>query len=106
MSGSSGGGYGGGGGSETSCARLTFAAMLSSPKQQVVQMLSVGDALDVVLVAGATATVQVHFRGQVAGGLQHSLVLRLRDCLEQGVAFKAEVLTINNGQVNVRVSAV
>jgi hypothetical protein len=107
MSGS--GGSGGGGGFEpptSDCAKLAFDTQLSSPKAAVVSTLKVADLLDVTtqVMGGATVVVALH-GGQVAGGLASPLVQRLRECIESGTAFTARVLSINSGQVRVRIEA-
>jgi hypothetical protein len=109
MSGSGGGG-GGGGGFEPpagDCATLAFDTQLSSPKATVVSTLKVKDVLDVTtqVVGGVTVVVALH-GGQIAGGLASPLVQRLRECIENGTAFRARILSIASGQVRVHVEAV
>ena len=108
MSGSGGGGGGGGGGSEPSaCETLRFDAQLVSTQPGVVATLKVGDVLDVALsVLKGQSIVQVLKSGQVAGGLTGLDANRLRVCIEEGHDFIATVLTVNGGQVRVRIEHV
>lgn len=105
MSGSGGGG--GGGGYDplpSECETLKFDTQLVSTQPGVVATLKVGEALDV-----ATATlkgqtiVQVLKNGQVVGGLTGLDANRLRQCIEDGHNYKATVLSVNGGQVRVRI---
>jgi len=103
----SGGGGGGGGGesSSTPCETLRFDAQLTSPQPAVVQSLKNGEvlAVDVANMKGQLV-VQVRKKsGQIAGGLTGPDASRLRQCIEQGHMYKATVLTINGGQVRVRI---
>jgi hypothetical protein len=108
MSGSSGGG---GGGSwdppPTRCELLVIDTQLSSPKAAVIASISVGDILDVALRPhdGGVLVVVLH-NEEVAGGLASPNLPRLRECIEGGTQYAAEVNAINGAQVKVRVSAV
>lgn len=109
MSGSGGGG--GGGRSyddvEIPCSKLKFDAQVSSPQPAVVSTLSPGDVLDVRVTTGVgTQSVQVFKGTQLVGGLVGNLVPRLRECLLANNNFKATVLSVNSGQVKVRVEPV
>ena len=109
MSGSGGGGGGGGGGDTDPppCETLRFDAQLVSTQPGVVATLKPGDVLDVALsVLKGQTIVQVLKNGQVAGGLTGPDANRLRGCIEDGHDFKANVLTVNGGQVRVRVEHV
>jgi hypothetical protein len=106
MSGSGGGGGGGFDSQSDDCESLVIETQLSSPKAAVVAKLSKGDMLDVTTktMNGSTVVVCL-FKGQVAGGLASPRVQRLRECIENGTTFRAEVLSIDAGQVRVRVKA-
>lgn len=109
MSGSGGGGGGGGGGEAPppACDTLVFVAQLVSTVPAVVAALKMGDVLDVVLaIMKGQTIVQVLQNGQVAGGLTGLDANRLRNCMDDGHQYKATVLTINGGQVRVRVEHV
>lgn len=107
MSGSGGGGGGGGDPQPPSCDSLGFDAQLTSPQSAVVATLTVGEVLDVVLssLKGQTI-VHVLKAGQIAGGLTGLDASHLRRCMEQGHTYRATVLSINGGQVRVRVEHV
>lgn len=106
----SGSGGGGGGGSETPvtpCDELVLDTQLSSPKDDVVEKIKVGDTLEVSIQTKAgTTVVVVLYKGKVAGGLASPWVGRLRECLNQGTVYRAKVTSKSGGQVRVRVEAV
>lgn len=109
MSGSGGIGSGGwgGGSSATPCESLAFETQLSSPKANVIQRLTLGDVLEIELkTVDETITIVISFNGEVAGGLSSPDVQRLRECILSGHEYVATVLSINQGQVKVRVKAV
>lgn len=104
MSGSGGFGGGGGGGSSTPCESLAFETQLSSPKASVIQRLTIGDILKIELKKlDDTFTIVVSWHAEVAGGLTSPDVQRLRECILSGHEYAATVLSINQGQVKVRV---
>lgn len=105
MSGSSGSGGGGSGGNpDTPCAEVAFETQLSSPKADVIQGILPGNVLNVDLRQQGTAyTIIVLREGQVAGGLTAPDVQRLRECILAGVKYGATVVSVNEGQVKVRV---
>lgn len=106
MSGS--GGSGGGYEAPTdNCELLVIDTQLSSPKEDVVDLIQVGDVLDLAnQVMGATAVVVVLFKGQMAGGLASPKVQWLRECIANGTQYSATVTDKNDGQVRVRVKAI
>lgn len=106
----SGGGGGGGGGDDSypsPCDSIRFDAQLTSPQAAVVSSLKAGDILDVALssLKGQTI-VQVLKGGQIAGGLTGPDASRLRRCLDEGHNYSATVLSVNGGQVRVRVVSI
>lgn len=104
----SGSGGGGGGFSVPAgtCETLVIDTLLSSPKDDVIAEIDVGDLLAVTtLIDGGTTTVVVLHEGQVAGGLAAPLLQRLRECLEGGTQYVARVTAIRDGMVRVRVFA-
>lgn len=101
---------GGGGGSggqtpvATPCEELKLEAQLTSPQPAVVAALQVHEVLVVDLVSmNGRYVIQVLKDGQAAGGLPQSEAAALRDCIRQGHKFKATVLSLNGGQVQVHV---
>lgn len=107
MSGSGGGGTGGGFEPPSNCADLAFTTQLSSPKPLVVGRLKVNEVLEVATqVTNGTTVVVVLHKGDVAGGLASPNLQRLRECIEGGTHFRARVVSLDSGQVRVRVEAV
>jgi hypothetical protein len=106
MSGSSGGG-GGFDNPQENCADLVIDTQLSSPKDDVVNHVEVGMALDMAIqTKGTTTVVVVLYKGRVAGGIASPLVQRLRECINAGTKYRATVIAKTDGQVRVRVTAV
>lgn len=107
MSGSGNSGYSGGNEDfQDNCENLAITTQLSSPKDEVIQLISEGDILDVSLLKSEQTTVVVAlFNGQVAGGIASPQIHRLRSCIEQGTEYVAKVLSISGGQVKVLISA-
>ncbi|URD45479.1 hypothetical protein M6G63_26045 (plasmid) [Pseudomonas sp. BYT-5] len=86
------------------CDQLNFTAQLASPKEEVVEQLEEGCVLDIVTgEQNGQAVVHALWQGQVAGGIAAQQLQRLRQCLAEGTIYAARVLSINNGQVRVRV---
>jgi hypothetical protein len=108
MSGSSGGGGGGGvPDTQPSCNDLKFTILVSSPQPAAVAALKVGDVLDIdVAQRGAQVVVRVLQNGTLVGGLAGPDATRLRNCIEDGHDYQAEVLSITGGQVRVEVTHV
>lgn len=105
MSGGGGGGGGYGSASDAvSCELLRFEAQLTSPKPAIVATVVVHEVLDIdVSVSGGVSVVQVLKGGLVVGGLTGPDASRLRTCIQEGHGYGAKVLSINGGQVRVRV---
>lgn len=84
------------------CERITLNAQLTSPQPAVVTSLRVNDVLvvDIVGMQGRNV-IQVLKDGQPAGGLSPAEAAKLRDCILRGHKFKATVLEIRQGQVQV-----
>jgi hypothetical protein len=108
MSGSGGGGYGGGFVSTApSCENLVINTQISSPKMQVIQGITVGTVLEVVIeLASTVSVVVVKHKGHIAGGVASPNVQRLRECIQQGTVYQAQVIAVNGPQVNIRIAAV
>lgn len=104
MSGSGGSGYGGGFEPVDTCDSLFIETQLSSPKDDVIDAINIGDVLDVTIQqAGATTIVVVLHQGQLAGGIAAPQVQRLRECISQGTMYDATVISKSGGQVRVRI---
>ncbi|WP_447879665.1 hypothetical protein [Serratia fonticola] len=109
MSGSSGGSFGGQFGQEAfevTCEKLTINTQLSSPNPTVVSQLSVGCILDIVqLHQNGLSLTEARYIGNTVGGIASPQIQRMRECMNQGTLYVAQVMSINSGQVMVRVYA-
>ncbi|MBX9705862.1 MAG: hypothetical protein K5Q00_06360 [Gammaproteobacteria bacterium] len=106
MSGSGGSGYSGGGQEyQINCENLVIDTQLSSPKEDVILKINVGDILEVGLQkSNQTSIVVVLFQNEIAGGVASPQLSQLRSCLEAGTTYIAKVQSINGGQVKVTIS--
>ncbi|AVX36246.1 hypothetical protein [Yersinia massiliensis] len=110
MSGSGGGSFGGQFGQDTfelTCEKLTITTQLSSPNPAVVPFLKVGDILVIQQrnQNGLSLTEAIFGTNQVAGGIASPQIRRMRECIELGTTYVARVISINGGQVMVKVYA-
>lgn len=107
MSGSdapAGPGAGGGGGGVDACASLRLIRNIEAPVPGVADQLAPGDTLEILLREGPPdLVVAVDNQGRDAGGI--SPTIQLINCLRQGVAYRAGVLTVHGGAVQVEVRA-
>lgn len=107
MSGSGGNGYSGGFEPATNCDTLYIETQLSSPKDDVIADINVGEQLEVALQQlEATTVVVVKHHGKIAGGVAAPQVNRLRECIAQGTEYEAIVIGKNDGQVRIRIQPV
>lgn len=102
----SGGDFTGGGGFTeiNSCDKLVINTQISSPKEDVIAGLSVGSLLDVGLQEAATTIVVLMHEGKIAGGVTAATTNQLIKCLRDNNNYVAQVKSINDGQVKVRIS--
>lgn len=109
MSGSgSGAGFGGGvADDDISCEALVIATHLISPKENVIAQIAVNTLLEVGVqeTTDSKIHVVVSYKGQVAGNIVSTQVQRLRECIQGGTKYVAKVVSINEGDVRVRISA-
>lgn len=100
-----GGGLGGGGDGLPDRCDIAQTAALNSPQPSVVQTLSVGDVL-VVVLGGTQARPILEVRtpaGVVAGSLTHRGHVDIIDCIDAGNVYEAVVVQRSGGIVTVRV---
>lgn len=97
----------GGNGSGPNCAGLEFTTTLASPDPEGVEALAPGDVLDVRLLEqdGVTIIAVVDADEAPLGSIVSDRAAQLRECLQRGFAYGAEVASVDGGAVRVRVSA-
>lgn len=103
MSGSDGPSVGVGGGGGSDCARTRLTRVLAGPDPTVVGTLSIGSVLAVQLDPGPPEAVIVVASGKFAGTV--TAATELRECLRQGIPFKATVTDISGGAVSLLIVA-
>lgn len=107
---------GGGSGAETwspegavgDCHALVFEAVITSPQMDVVTSLVLQELLDVVLESSEDVRMIALRReggGQLVGTLTSGRLMDLLRCLQEGVEFVSEVLSIEGSVVRVNVHA-
>jgi hypothetical protein len=107
MSGSSSNSFGGGFESgDVDCDNLVLNTQIASPQPAVISKLQVNDILQVELdTVGATTAIVLRHQTVVAGAIASPDMQRLRQCLEGGTHYQAEVTAISGAQVSIRISA-
>ncbi|WP_027906848.1 hypothetical protein [Pseudomonas taiwanensis] len=104
MSGSNTRFYGRSSAANPACETLELYTQLSSPKEEVVDQIEVGDVLEVVVnTLNSFSTVQVLWRGRLAGGIASPDIQLLQRCLSEGVIYLAEVKEKSGGEIRVRI---
>jgi hypothetical protein len=89
---------------DLSCLSLDFQTQLSSPKEDVVDRINVGDAMEVVLnTINSFSTVEVLWRGELAGGIASPEIQKLQRCLSDGVIYVATVIDKSGGEIRIRI---
>ena len=99
----SSGGNGGSTPPNDPCA-LSEVTNVNSPDPKVVPTIKTGEYLDVVLDAGPPARILVRKGSDVLGSITSSQMRQLIECLQNGRRYKATVLTVRGGMVQVRIS--
>lgn len=98
------GGADGPGSEQGDPCNIVQQAPLNSPRADVIETLSVGDELAVSLNTGGDHPVlEVISRAGAAGALTHRGHLKIIECIEGGREYKAVVLSVSGGAVQVRV---
>jgi hypothetical protein len=96
----------GGNGGGPNCADLEFTTALASPDPAGVEALAPGDVLDVRLLEQDGVTIiAVVGDGSPVGSVVSDRAAQLRECLQRGFAYDAEVESVDGGAIRVRVSA-
>lgn len=97
------GGSGGGDGGNDPCA-LIEKTILNSPNPVVISTLSVGDVLIVDVDTSQGKRVVAKANNQIAGTITSVNLVRIISCIEDGYSYKAVVLGISGGKVDVEIS--
>jgi hypothetical protein len=102
---SGGGGYGPDSSSDytTPCDKLIFQTTLQSPKPKVISKLKPKDRLEITKEGTQGPVVGVHLKHGTAGSIVDRLAELLR-CIDNGHTFEGEVISINGGQVLIRIT--
>ncbi|ELP5720898.1 hypothetical protein QTU96_003251 [Enterobacter asburiae] len=98
MSGS--GGYSGGRDVTTSCERLRFETVLSSPKP-ITAHINIGERLTIELIDD---DVYALYNGQLAGGISANEAARLKHCLSGGHIFTGTVISAKLGSIKISIN--
>jgi len=105
MSGSGGGGWANEPSVDT-CETLRETTTLNSPQKAVINLLNVGNLLNVIVSKqGKAVVVLALYQGQVAGTITSSIIQKLAECIEGGHEYVAEVIELQGGACKVRIRA-
>lgn len=90
-----------GNGGTLACDTLAFETLLSSPKAEIIDKFGVGDILQIEII-GTTGveTVVATYDSAVAGGLVNNQD-RIKDCIDKGFIYTAEVREKTGAKVKV-----
>lgn len=108
MSGGSGGDryYEPTGGGDFQNCDLDEIIPVNSPVPSVVNTINVGDPVDIVLASNPKRIQVITATGQTLGSLTWTGLARIMNCLENGETYKGEIISINNGAIEIRVTKV
>lgn len=90
-------------GGVTDCPGLIIETTLNSPQQDILSTLSIGSILNVSLQVDGSVIVE--HNGIVAGALTGFNIGKLTRCLDNGFTFYAEVISIDDGKCDLRISS-
>lgn len=83
---------------------ITERTVLNSPVAAVVSTLNVGDVLLVQLVTiPRSRLTAVTAQGQIAGAITATRIVDIIECIQNGSAYEAQVLSINAGRVGIEI---
>ena len=91
--------------SNTPCSGLVINTLVTSPQEDAIKAVAVGDMLEVTLSEDGATVVVLNLNGAVAGGLTSPLLQRLRECIVAGTQYQARVVARNDALVRVRVAS-
>ena len=94
-------------GSAPDCLGLSFTTTLASTDPGEVDSLRAGDILDVALIEedGVTIIGVVQNDGAVIGSVVSGQMVQLKECLQRGFTYDAEVGSVDGGVIRVHISA-
>ena len=97
------GGVGANDGAEYRCPGAPFQTVLASPDPEHVASLSEGELLNIEKIdAPVRGVVATLLTGEQVGAISRDIV-RLRECIDAGPDYEAEVLRVSGGSVTVSV---
>jgi hypothetical protein len=105
MSGGGGGGYRGYDDS-TNCLTLIIRTHIASPDPAILVQLQVGDMLDVALIPPSGPVQLLTRAGVVVGAVLPVDVIKLIQCISEGHAYEAKILSISGGNCQVLIQHV
>lgn len=94
-----------GGDESVPCDNLSFTTTISSPQEDEIRDLQPDTTLPIQYRDGRVLIVSEH-TGNTVGSINWPGIDRLIECMEAGTTYAARVLSVNGGQVRIRVTAV
>lgn len=100
-----GGDFGGGGGTPAfNCSKVSIKTNIISPDAAVLATVSVGDILQVSLQTATGPLIATTSKGKVLGAIFAKDPTSLIGCINAGNSYKAEVLKISGGDVQILIT--
>lgn len=84
------------------CSSLIINTNISSPQAEAVRNLSVGEILDVQAI-GDQGPINLYDNGILVGSIISREMIRLLSCIAKGFEYEAEVLSIEDGEVEIQI---
>lgn len=85
------------------CEDLVINTNLASPQPEVLALLNVGDELTIYAASDQGPIQALNSSGDVAGSIVSREQIRLLNCINQGIQYIAEVLSLDQGQCQVQI---
>lgn len=103
--GSDGGNFGGGGGTPPfNCTNVSIKTNIISPDPNVLKTIHSGDILQVSLQTATGPLIAVTAKGKTLGAIFIKDPTSLIACINNGNSYKAEILNISGGDVQILIT--
>ena len=86
----------------TTCENLKINTNLSSPVEDVLEKISIGEQLEIILSPGGVSCVAI-FETKVAGAIVGAALSQLIDCLKSGNRYIAVIRSIDGAKCSVTI---
>ncbi|MFD2521577.1 hypothetical protein [Emticicia soli] len=91
-------------GTTDECSNLHLTTKLATPNPDLIANLEIGMILDVTLSNGSIVVVTE--LGEIVGSVIGRDSVKLKNCMENGYSFSAEILNLNGGSCDVLIKSI